>query len=82
MSEWTDMLAARLSVTSLDEGEEQALLDAAREIAHRRERKDTPLSAYLVGVASGVKIAAGTAPSEAFTEAMAALATLLPTEGP
>jgi hypothetical protein len=69
---WTDNLADALGVDRLSEGDVNALLDTARDIAHRVERKYTPVSTYLIGVA-----VAGGMPLE---DANAKVAALLPAE--
>lgn len=48
---WVDELADSLGVSRLSEDEVSALLDSAREIAHRAERMYTPVSTFLMGVA-------------------------------
>ena len=78
MSDWTDRLAETLEVAPLDAAQQESLLHASREIAHRVERKETPLSAYLLGVAVGSRTAAGADPSDALREAVDALLALLP----
>lgn len=48
---WLDVVATELGLElSLDEA---ALLGTAREVAHRVERKATPLTTFLIGVAIG-----------------------------
>jgi hypothetical protein len=69
---WTDDLADALGVDRLSEAEVNTLLDTARDIAHRVERKDTPVSTYLLGVA----VAKGLPLDEACTK----VAALLPAE--
>jgi hypothetical protein len=78
MSEWTDRLATALEVTSLDAGQEASILKASREIAHRVERRDTPLSTYLLGVAVGQR---GSDPA-ALKQVLDAALALLPPEVP
>ncbi len=82
MSDWTDRLAETLEVTPLDADQQASLLEASREIAHRVERKETPLSAYLLGVAVGGRTAAGADPADALREAVHALRALLPPAPP
>lgn len=82
MSEWTDRLAETLEVAPLDAAQQESLLNASREIAHRTQRKETPLSTYLLGVAVGGRTTAGADPSDALQEAVAALLALLPPEAP
>jgi Domain of unknown function (DUF6457) len=78
MSEWTDRLAAALSVEPLEPEDEARLLDAAREVAHRVERKDTPLAAFLMGVAVGTLTQKGTPRADAVDDAFEDLARILP----
>lgn len=48
---WLDVVGTELGVeVSFDEA---ALLGTAREVAHRVERKATPLTTFLIGVAIG-----------------------------
>lgn len=83
MSTWTDRLAATLGVDAIPAQREGALLKASREIAHRTERKDTPLSTYLLGVAVGVRQAAGEEPGAALEAAIrAAMGALPPAQDP
>ena len=82
MSEWTDDLARALGVPALDETQEASLLRASREVAHRVERRETPLSAYLLGVAAGKGIADGNDPSQALGSAMETLLRALPAAEP
>jgi hypothetical protein len=69
---WTDDLADALGVDRLPEGDVNALLDTARDIAHRVERMYTPVSTYLIGVA----VAGGTS----LEDARAKVAAILPAE--
>jgi len=48
---WVDDLSDALGVSRLSEDEVNALLDSARDIAHRAERMYTPVSTYLMGLA-------------------------------
>ena len=82
MSDWTDQLADALSVETLEPENEARLLDAAREIAHRVERKETPLSTFLMGVAVGTLTAQGTSPQDAIDDAFEDLARILPDPPP
>ena len=47
---WIDAVAAELGVAA--DVPTDALLDAARDVAHSVERKATPLTTYLIGVAA------------------------------
>ena len=78
MSEWIERLARELGVAPLSPEEERLLLPAARDVAHRVERKDTPLAAYLVGLAVGGRTASGVTRSEAFADALDDMIALLP----
>lgn len=50
---WIDDLADALDLDHLSSEEAEALLDTARDVAHRVERKVTPLSTFLMGMAVG-----------------------------
>jgi hypothetical protein len=50
---WIDELAAELGEDPLTQEEVVRLLGAARDVAHRVERKTTPLAAFLLGTAIG-----------------------------
>ena len=78
MSEWTERLAEALTVEPLGPEDEIRLLDASREIAHRVERRDTPPSAFLMGLAVGSMIATGTPRDEAIDRAFEDLARIMP----
>lgn len=55
--EWVNALANELRLASLSKHESDHLLAAAREVAHRVERKATPLAMYVVGLAVGRQLA-------------------------
>ena len=59
MEAWIDRLAAALEEEPLTDAEATRLLGSAREVAHRVERKITPLAAFLLGEATGRRTAAG-----------------------
>ena len=78
MDRWLEELAAALGVEPLAREETGALLRATREVAHRVERKDAPLAAFLLGTAVGRR-AAGPAPrKEALAEVLEQLEATLP----
>ena len=81
MSTWTETLASALGVPPLSEEESERLLDASRDVAHRVERKDTPLTTFLVGAAVGRATAGGLEPGTAIDDALATLARMLPAAG-
>ena len=55
--EWVDRLAAELQLAALSPHENEHLLKASREVAHRVERKATPLAMYVVGLFVGSQMA-------------------------
>jgi hypothetical protein len=55
--EWVDRLATELRLDKLSKHESDHLLSASREVAHRVERKATPLAMYVVGLAVGAQLA-------------------------
>jgi hypothetical protein len=78
METWLDDLARALGQDPLPETDVEALLGVARDVAHRVERRITPVSTFLLGAAVGRAEAAGTARSEALAQALATLRGLLP----
>jgi len=75
---WIDRFAEALGEEPPSEVEAARLLDAAREVAHRVERKATPLAAYLLGAAAGRRMAAGESPEAATRAVLQTLAAVLP----
>jgi hypothetical protein len=55
--DWVDRLAAELSLEKLSPHEKDHLLSASREVAHRVERKATPLAMYVLGLSVGGQMA-------------------------
>lgn len=53
MDAWIDRLAEGLDEPPLSPEETATLLEVARDVAHRVERKVTPLSTFLLGLAVG-----------------------------
>jgi Domain of unknown function (DUF6457) len=78
MDAWVDRLAAELGEDELTSAEATALLAVARDVAHRVERKITPLAAFLLGSAVGRRVAGGSSRPDALAEAVRALGSLLP----
>ncbi|MBI3648078.1 MAG: molybdopterin-guanine dinucleotide biosynthesis protein MobA [Actinobacteria bacterium] len=78
MSDWVDRLAQGLGVEPLSALETVRLLSTAREVAHRVERSDTPLAAFVLGAAVGRRVAEGVSHSVAFDDALDALVRRLP----
>jgi len=78
MADWTDTLAEALSREPLSPRDTSRLLLAAKDVAHRVERKQTPLAAFLVGEFVGRRMTEGASRTDALTEAMTQLHGLLP----
>lgn len=78
MEQWIDRLAEALGEDALDERETSLLLGAARDVAHRVERKVTPLSTFLAGTAVGRSMAAGAERHHALMAVLDSIASLLP----
>lgn len=76
--DWVDRLAAALDQDPLSGQEVDRLLSASRDVAHRVERKATPLTAYLVGLAVGRGVAQGASREAAFGDALDAVLVRLP----
>lgn len=55
--EWVDRLASDLHLDALSAHEREHVLSASREVAHRVERKATPLAMYVVGLSVGTQLA-------------------------
>jgi Domain of unknown function (DUF6457) len=55
--DWVDRLASELHLDALSKHERDHLLSASREVAHRVERKVTPLAMYVVGLSVGTQLA-------------------------
>jgi hypothetical protein len=78
MDAWIDHLANALGEPPLSKEEVDTLLEVARDIAHRVERKVTPLSTFLLGLAVGRGTVAGTSRAESTSAALDALRGTLP----
>ena len=76
--EWLDRLAESLGEEPLTGQESDRLLRASRDVAHRVERKATPLAAFLMGVAVGRDVAGGASRETAFDGALDAILVRLP----
>ncbi len=75
---WLDQLANTQGTAGLSEPEIESLLEVARDVAHRVERKVTPLAAFLLGMAVERRIAAGASRDEALDAGITELVGLLP----
>jgi Domain of unknown function (DUF6457) len=78
MADWIDSLARELGVDPLTPDETQRLLEASREVAHRTERRITPLSTFLLGMGVNERIRAGARRDLAFDQVLNEVTALLP----
>lgn len=78
MEDWIDRLAETLGEDPLTGEETARLLGSARDVAHRVERRITPLSTFLVGAAVGRSLAGGAPRSQALEAALETVVSLLP----
>lgn len=82
MDNWIDDLARAVGEEPLTAAEMEQLLDAARDVAHRVERKMTPLSAFVIGCAVGREVANGADRRETLGATLRQLDDALPPETP
>jgi hypothetical protein len=82
MEAWIDRLAEALGEDALTDAEAMRLLRSAKGVAHRVERKITPLAAFLLGAATGREVAGGASRDDALAVALETLEGLLPPEPP
>jgi hypothetical protein len=82
MDNWIDELARALGEEPLTSAETTQLLDAARDVAHRVERKMTPLSTFVIGCAVGRGIAGGADRTETLSAKLRQLEAALPPDAP
>ena len=78
MDDWIGQLAAALGEEPLSQEETNQLLGVARDVAHRVERKVTPLAAFLLGSAVGRNVSSGARRSDAMAAALETLRSALP----
>ncbi len=78
MSEWIDDLATACGQEPLTDPETEELLRIAREVAHRVERKGTPLAAFLLGMHVAGGVTHGTPRATALAEGIGVIEGLLP----
>jgi hypothetical protein len=78
MTEWIDGFAEALGIEPLSASETERLLSAARDVAHRVERRITPLSTFLLGMAVAEGISKGGARDTAMEDTFATLGRALP----
>ena len=82
MAEWIDDLATAFELEPLSDRESDGLLRIARDVAHRVERKDTPLAAFLLGMHVAAGADGGSPRAEALDTAIAEIQALLPPSDP
>ena len=82
MDAWIDRLAVALDEDPLTDAQTTRLLGSARDVAHRVERKITPLAAFLLGAATGTRMAEGVSRDDALGSALGTFEGLLPSEPP
>ncbi len=82
MESWIDRLAAVLGEDPVAPGETSEILTVARDVAHRVERRLTPVSTYLLGVAVGRALGAGSERDAALAERARGLRSILPDAPP
>ena len=78
MEAWIDQLAVALGEEALTREEANDLLGAARDVAHRVERKITPLAAFLLGSSVGRMVSEGATRPQALRRAIETTEGLLP----
>jgi hypothetical protein len=76
--EWIDGLADELKLDRLSAHETEHLLRSSRDVAHRIERRATPLVMYLLGLAAGRGSANGQPRDDALDEAVHTLILRMP----
>lgn len=78
MESWIDQLATALGEEPASVAETSEILTVARDVAHRVERKITPVSTYLLGIAVGRRLAAGEDRRPALEDRASVLRSALP----
>jgi Domain of unknown function (DUF6457) len=76
--EWLDQLAGALGVEAPTPGEIASVLEVARDVAHRVERRITPVSTFLLGLAVERRMAEGAARGPALEAVIRDIASVLP----
>ncbi len=82
MDNWIDEFARSLGEAPLTPAETTQLLSAAGDVAHRVERKMTPLSTFVIGCAVGRRLASGADRTEILDDTLRQLESLLPPQAP
>ena len=81
MEAWIDQIAEALGEDTLSSRETAEVLQVARDVAHRVERRITPLATFLLGSAVGRGLAGGASRADGFQAALDTVRSFLP-EGP
>jgi hypothetical protein len=82
MDNWIDELARTLGEEPLTADETARLLDTARDVAHRVERKFAPVSTFVMGCAVGRELAGGAEREQALSAALDRVAAVIPPDAP
>ncbi|QUR67502.1 molybdopterin-guanine dinucleotide biosynthesis protein MobA [Mycobacterium spongiae] len=80
MADWIDDVARALGEEPLTPAETARLLEVARDVAHRVERKMTPLTTFLAGCVVGRELAAGASRTDTLPRTVDRLRAELPDE--
>jgi hypothetical protein len=78
VSAWIDELAAAFGQGALSDDETRRLLGVSREVAHRVERKETPLAAFLLGLGVAQRMAEGEPRDNAIVRSIERIEAMLP----
>ncbi len=78
MATWIDELAEVFVTAPLSDPEVRDILRVSREVAHRVERKGTPLAAFLLGTRVAEEMANGMSRASALADAIAQIDRMLP----
>jgi hypothetical protein len=73
MTSWIDELAHGMGIDPPSPPESERLLRASREVAHRVERRITPLSTFVLGMGLATRMAQGESREEAFDRVLGSL---------
>jgi hypothetical protein len=75
---WIDELAGVFGQEPLSDVETRGLLGVSRDVAHRVERKETPLAAFLLGLGVAQRIAQGETRDAAIVRSIERIEAMLP----